>query len=126
MADIPQTIPEDWAGSIPEYYAFWALLRLGYDGQFEYQEASLGGRLQRGGTVIDFYIPDLNLAIMVQSVRFHYANPEQNTADTLIRATLTSIGYRVVYIDEEDILQNPIYYILEALKGIDHSRFMGH
>ena len=125
VADYPTDLPDDWEGSIPEYFVMWALFKLGYKDRFDYQKPFGGGRLQKGGTVIDFYLPELNLVIMVQSVRYHYTQIEQRIADNLIRAMLLSSGYRVVYIDEEDALSNPIFYVQEALKGIDMSRMAG-
>jgi len=114
-------VPDDWTGSAPEFYIYWALCVVGYSDKSDYQVPQMGGRLTKGGTVLDFYIPSLNLAIMVQSVRFHLADPDQRQADALIKAQLTSMGMSVIYIDEEDALRNPIYYVTEAIAGVSHS-----
>jgi len=115
-------VPDWWQGSIPEWFVYKTLLMLGYKDRFSYQHPVGGGRLARGGTVIDFFIPELNLAIMVQSVRYHYANFEQKANDTIIRAMLVSKGYRVIFIDEEDVMGNPGYIVEQALGGVDLSR----
>jgi len=121
MADMPGGVPETWSGSTPEYYIYWAMFRLGYKDRFDYQVSYAGGRQLKGGTVIDFFIPELNMAIFVQSIRYHYASFEQTIADSMIRAMLEGQGIKVIYIDEADALSNPTFYLLEATKGQDHS-----
>ena len=112
-------VPDTWVGSIPEYLVYKALLKLGMrDGEdFIYQAPQMGGRLERGGAVLDFYFPALHLAINVQSVWFHYRNTEQRTADAMRRAQLESQGIRVVYIQEAEALRNAIYYVQRAISG---------
>ena len=114
------TIPNSWPGNEPEYYVYWALTKL--EVEFEYQSDIAGGRTERGGVVVDFYIPSLGLAINVQSTYWHYANPKQRVNDQLNRLMIEGTGVQVVYIDEEAARTNPIYYVREALRGIDHSR----
>ena len=48
--------PPDWPGSLPEYLVNEALIQLGKepDLDFFYQSPFAGGRMQRGGLVIDF------------------------------------------------------------------------
>jgi hypothetical protein len=119
------TIPEppaDWIGSRPEFAIWWALLRLGMKDRFSYQTARMGGRLTKGGAVLDFFIPEFNLAINVQSTYWHYATTSQRMAGELQRAQLEGMGINIIYIDEEDALRDPLYYVKEALEGRDHSR----
>ena len=118
--------PSDWPGSTPEYYVYQSLIKLGYkEGlDFIYQSALAGGRLEYGGAVLDFVIPGLRLAINVQSVHYHYADPDAQRRDAMVRAMVSGQGLRLVYIDEEDILRNPLYYTQEALAGRDHSLMM--
>ena len=85
----------------------------------------MGGRSERGGIIADFFIPEYNLIINVASVYWHYARPGAIANDQMQRATLESQGIRVIYIDEEDALSNPIYYVKLALQGIDKSRMTG-
>lgn len=114
--------PPDWIGSLPEWYVFWALLKLGFKGRFTYQSSRMGGRLSKGGAVLDFEIEELNLAINVQSTYFHYATTRQRVAGELQRAQLESQGTRVIFIDEIDVLRDPVFYVREALEGREHAR----
>lgn len=113
-------VPDWWKGSKPEYYVFLALTKLGIG--FEYQNPQMGGRLEKGGAVIDFYIPSLSIGINIQSTYWHYTSQSRKSAEAMQRAQLESYGITMVYIDEEDVLRNPWYYTSEALKGNDHSR----
>ena len=120
---LPET-PDSFLGSRPEYLVYWSLLKLGYKNRFEFQSSQFGGRLYKGGAILDFYVPELNLAINVQGSYYHYRTLEQRTRTQLQRAQLEGAGIQVVYIDEEDLLQNPLYFVKEALSGIDHSTMM--
>lgn len=111
--------PEDWPGSKPEWLIFWALQKLKID--FEYQTPRLGGRLSKGGVVIDFLIPSLSLAINVQSIYYHYRTNVQRTNDALQRVQLEGLGIIVIYIQEANALANPIFYVQEAIRGIEHN-----
>jgi len=114
------TVPANWPGSDPEYYVYWALEKLKIN--FEYQSNMGGGRLQRGGVVIDFLLFDLGIAINVQSTYWHYARPTQRVNDQINRIMVESQGIKLIYIDEEDAKRNPIWYVREAIRGIDHSK----
>ena len=115
--------PASWPGSKPEYYVNQALIQLGFKPglDFTYQSALAGGRLEYGGAVLDFVIPSLRLAINVQSVYYHYADPDSQRRDAMVRAIAAGQGLRLIYMDEEDVLRNPLYYTQEALAGRDHS-----
>lgn len=123
MAEGFPEVSPDWLGSEPEWLVYHALLRLGYKDRFTYQSSRMGGRLAKGGAVIDFYIEESNLAINVTSRYWHYATTPLRMADELQRAALEGQGITVIYIDELDLERNPIYYVSEALAGRDHSRF---
>jgi hypothetical protein len=107
-------------GTEPEYYVYQALTRLGVD--FDYQSSKMGGRQERGGAILDFFIPGLNLAINVASLYWHYTRPAQLQNDMIQREMLESQGIRVIYIDEDDARRNAKWYVEEALAGRDHSR----
>ena len=111
--------PADWMGSLPEYLVYEAIKKLGYtDGvDFTYQSPQMGGRQEKGGAVLDFYFPLLNLAINVQSIYYHYRTGEQRFADALRQAQLEGMGIRVSYIQEEEALRNAYYYTKRALGG---------
>ena len=76
MVTQPQIqIPQGWEGSGPEYVAYQAFVRLGKrpGEDFSYQSPLLGGRMDKGGFVIDFIFanpPDLG--VNVQGVYYHY------------------------------------------------------
>ena len=119
MAEKP---PVDWLGSGPEWAVYQALIRLGYkpDEDFIYQSPQAGGRMEYGGAILDFLLPDLSLAINVQSQYYHsgYTN---RVHDMYVRAMIESWGIRVIYIDEDDALRDATYYVKEAIAGRDHS-----
>jgi len=113
---------ENWPGSYPEFLVNWALLKLGMKGKYQYQSAKMGGRLSKGGAVLDFYFPSMNLAINVQSVFYHYTTATQQSRGELQRAQLESMGIKVIYVYEEHILRDPVFYVKEALAGREHPR----
>ena len=50
------TPPDSWIGSKPEWMFYASLLELGYQPgeDFTYQSPLMGGRLDKGGLIIDF------------------------------------------------------------------------
>ena len=120
-----QNPPSGWKGSKPEWSIYWAAERLGYkDGvNVFYQSPYAGGRLNRGGAVIDFVFPFENIGVRVQGVYFHYAKGGDTRAfDQLQKIEIESSGMRVIDIDEDDALRAPVSYLRDALAGIDKSR----
>ena len=87
----------------------------------------MGGRLDKGGVVIDFLFTDPpDLAINVQGEYYHYglgATFMQN--DIIIRAQMASEGITLIFIDESDILEDVDYYVRQALNYRDHSQLAG-
>ena len=118
--------PDGWEGSKPEWVFYASLVELGYEpgNDFSYQSPLMGGRLDKGGAVIDFLFknpPDL--AINVQGTYYHYGmGVETATRDVLGRIQLASMGIILIFIDEDSLEDNPIYYVQEALRYRDHSR----
>ena len=125
MVQTPE-LPPDWEGSLPEYLTFTALLKLGKDPgvDFTYQSPLMGGRMTKGGAIIDFeFINPPDLAVNVQGVYYHYEfGVEQKARDIITRAQMAGQGITLVFIDEDDIMQDPEYYVREALNYRDHSR----
>ena len=127
QADIQ--IPANWPGSVPEYVAYQAFIKLGLEpGQdFTYQSPLSGGRLDKGGFVIDFLFtmpPDL--AVNVQGVYYHYEfGVEAKARDVIARSALAGQNITLVFIDDDDLLRDPEYYCREALNYQDHSRIGG-
>lgn len=117
---VMQQAPASFPGTLPEYLVYNELVRRKIE--FEYQSSQMGGRQARGGAVLDFYVPSLNLGINVQSLHWHYQNWTAKINDTLQREQLEAMGITMIYCDEVDILHNAQYYVSEALQGRDHSR----
>ena len=127
QADIQ--VPADWVGSIPEYVAYQTFIKLGLEpGQdFTYQSPLMGGRLDKGGFVIDFLFTEPpDLAVNVQGVYYHYEfGVEAKARDLMARSALAGQNITLVFIDDDDLLSDPTYYCRKALNYQDHSRLGG-
>lgn len=111
--------PLTWQGSLPEWAVYWAHLVLkrkpGQD--FEYQY------VLDPGMILDFYEYDLQIGIEVQGLYWHYMLGGWKLEDDLQRKiSAEARGLTLIFIDEDDALDSPIYYVREALQGRDHSR----
>jgi len=116
------TAPENFVGTAPEFAVFQALNRLGFRDRFEFQSSKFGGRAVRGGLVADFFIGELGLIINVQGEYWHFGRPGQVAVDLIQRQQIVSSGLNVVYLDEDDVLANALFFVSDALRGIDHSK----
>ena len=120
-----QQAPADWPGSLPEFLVFEELLRRGLrpDRDFTYQANFFGGRLERGGLVIDFLFTDPpGLAIAVQGDFFHQQKGANVIArDRLARVQLAAQGIQLIFIDESHAKEDVRFYVGEALQYRDHS-----
>jgi hypothetical protein len=119
-------LPPEWEGSLPEYIAFTELIRQGKQPgiDFTYQSPLLGGRMTKGGVILDFeFTNPPDLAVNIQGVYYHYEfGVDQKARDIMARAMMAGQGITLVFIDEDDLLEDPSYYITEALNYRDHSR----
>ena len=129
MAETIEAIPtpEWWAGSGPEYLCWQALLKLGLKPNidFSYQSQMAGGRQEKGGRVIDFeiYTPP-NISINVQGVFYHYEKGAAvRQSDIMTRQYLATLGIKLIFVDEDDLIDNARAIVGDALQGIDRSRF---
>lgn len=110
----------------PELICYNWLQRIGLvpDVDFLFQTSVFGGRLDRGGLVVDFWFnnpPDL--AVAVQGEYFHYTlRGGTRFQDLMAREELALQGTTLVFIDEEDLLSRPEYIVREALEYRDHSK----
>lgn len=122
----PRVAPEGFPGSLPEFLVFEMLVRLGKDPDtdFTFQSPFMGGRLQRGGVIIDFLFSNPpNLAFNVQGIFFHYAQGSETRArDVMARQQMAGLGIQLIFIDEDDILADTRFFVEEALAFRDHSR----
>ena len=131
MAINPENVqvPQGWTGSVPEWLTYESLQKAGkIPGQdFTYQTPLLGGRITKGGVVVDFdFSNPPDLAINVQGVYFHYQfGVETSARDRMARAQLAGEGKQLIFIDEDDLYNDTDYYVLEALRYRDHSRLGG-
>ena len=125
-------IPPNWEGSGPEYVAYQTFISLGKTPgeDFTYQSPLMGGRLDKGGFILDFMFtnpPDLG--INVQGVYYHYTKypggVESKARDVLARASMAGENITLIFIDDDDLLHDPVYYCREALNYRDHSRLGG-
>ena len=121
--------PSNWEGSLPEYVAYQTFIELGLDpGQdFSYQSPLMGGRLDKGGVIIDFMFSEPpDLAVNVQGVYYHYEfGVESKARDMMARASLAGQGITLIFIDDDDLMKDRMYYCREALNYQDHSRLGG-
>ena len=118
-----EQVPEWWlarGGSQPEYWIYRAIIRTGRleeAGDFVYQAKRFGGRIQRGGAVVDFEIFVPHVGINVQSKYFHNRTSEQRGHDAIQRALLEGSGLRLEFIDEEEAINSPDKAVREAIAG---------
>lgn len=116
-------VPEWWinqrGGSDLEYYVYRAILKTGrQEGvDFVYQNRFFGGKISRGGAVVDFLIFSPEVGINVQSLYYHGTSAAQRAHDKLQRIALESSGLRVAYISEEDAINRPDEAVREAIAG---------
>ena len=112
---------------MPEYVVFNQLLRFGLrpNQDFQFQARFAGGKIEKGGLVIDFLFNNPpGLAINVQGVYYHYEQGSVNIAnDLLAREILAGEGISLIFLDEDDIMNNPTFYVREALNFKDYSKF---
>jgi very-short-patch-repair endonuclease len=124
----PWPPPPDWTlahpvGTEPEWAIYWAHNQLGlFEGiDFTYQDGIFGHSTLAAS--LDFLEYDPPLAIEVQGEFAHYKlGASKLVADLDRRLLLESLGFPVIFIDEPDAERDPVFYLTEALKGIDHSK----
>ena len=123
---IPE-VPADFKGSMPEYVVFNQLLRFGLrpNQDFQFQARFAVCKIEKGGLVIDFLFNNPpGLAINVQGVYYHYEQGSVNIArDLIAREILAGEGISLIFLDEDDIMNNPTFYVREALNFKDYSKF---
>ena len=121
--------PEGWTGSKPEWAFYSALRELGYEeyDDFSYETPMMGGRLDKGGLIIDFlfYNPP-DLAVNVQGVYYHYElGADTKARDIFARQMLAGQGITLIFVDEDDLEQDAIGVTRNALAFRDTSRLGG-
>jgi hypothetical protein len=125
MASAPPA-PTTFQGSDLEWMVYWALtvpLKRIPNQDFTFQSALYGGKHIFGGIVVDFLMNDgTNIGIDIEGEYWHYGNSEDMANAIIRRERVAAAGITLIFIDGHDIQSNVVYYVQEALAGIDHSR----
>lgn len=119
--------PEDWDGTRPEWAVYWGLLQLGmHEGEdFAYRPGIQSIGISYYST-LDFVIPDYHIAIEVQGEFWHYEQGSDRIFHDMQRASLLyDQGFTLIFIDGKNALEDPEFYVREALQGRDHSQLAG-
>jgi hypothetical protein len=116
--------PVDWPGTRPEWAIYWAAKRLGFEENVTFfylmRTWSVG---KDYFSQLDFFFPEYRIGIEIQGTFWHYGQGTEKIAhDEMRRALYAQLDITVIFIDEDDALADPIYYLKEALAGRDHSR----
>jgi len=109
--------PATWAGSRPEWMFYASLMKLGYQPSedFIYQSPMLGV----------FHNPP-GLAVNVQGTYYHYELGAATSArDKFAREALAGQGITLIFVDEDDLEQDPTGITEAALQFNDRSRLGG-
>jgi hypothetical protein len=118
-------------GTRPEYMVYRVLERRfgmrapesdppGFD--FQFQVPAGGGRGREGGAVLDIVVQSVQppIAIRVQGEFFHFLDVDIRESDVLERAMLEGLGFRVVDILAQDLIDEARAEIVVAmaLRGV--------
>ena len=121
--------PEGWTGSRPEWMFYASLIDLGYQPgeDFTYQSPLMGGRLDKGGYILDFVFNNPpGLAVNVKGIYYHYELGASTTGrDEVVRVLMALQGVTLIFVDEDDLEQDPVGVTREALQFRDSSRLGG-
>jgi len=79
------------------------------------QEKMFGGRDVPGGAIADYYLPDSNIVIRVQS--YWHTLPDAKTKDDIQRIMLENQGFIVVDVWEDDLKVNADQIMRMAVQG---------
>ena len=122
----PNVPPPGFPGSFPEWLTYRELTeyhRLEPGWHFEFQSSRFGGRLRRGGIVVDFVFsvpPGLAFSVLGDYYHFYLRGGTEG-ADRLARAQLASTGITLIFLEEEDLIRNARHYVAEGLLFRDYS-----
>lgn len=111
--------PASWTGTLPEWAIYWAHIVLGrapfQDFQYIYTVD--------GSHYYDFYEFQERIALEINGLYWHYEfNRGRAAQDQILKVHTESLGITLIFIDEDDALANPVFYLREALAERDHSR----
>lgn len=116
--------PEDWPGTRPEWAVKWGLDRNGlvYNEDY-YYDFNVGGFGASYFSKFDFVVPDFFIAIEVQGEFWHYGQGSEKIANDEIRRILAAAqSYKLIFVDETAVLEDPESLVSDALRGVDNSK----
>jgi hypothetical protein len=112
-------------GSAVERLVYEALVKIGLvpGVDFTWQSAFFGGRLDKGGLIIDFLFENPpGLAFSVLGRYWHYERgPEQRAIDLLQRVQMAGQGITLIFLDEDDVIADADSVVRAALNFEDRS-----
>ena len=129
-----QEPPPSFTGSVPEWLVYQELERQGLRGSggghapdapnpdFDFQSAHFGGRTRPGGLIADFLFynpPGLAFSILGS---YYHETSQIEARDLNNEQRMASLGYRLIFIEEDDILEDVTRVVSDGLRGIDNSR----
>lgn len=126
QTDAPGIKPGWIQATQPEWNVYWWLtIRKKFipDYDFSFQSSLGGGRLEYGGLVVDFLLPDIMGGLVLNPIGEHWHLETSEQRAKLVddqRRLQSDYGYTVVYIREDDIITpGRLDYVMEqALVGI--------
>jgi hypothetical protein len=111
QTDAPGLPPAGLVATLPEWHVYWWLekrRRLIAGLEFDFQSSLFGGRMDKGGLVVDFLLPfhfgPPGLVLNVQGYNWHYASAALRADALADKIRLVSQGHAVVYLLEDDLL----------------------
>jgi very-short-patch-repair endonuclease len=114
QTDAPGIKPGNFTITQPEWCVYWWLQKR--HRQFTFQSSLLGGRQVLGGLVTDFIVHDATappgLVINVQGFAWHRHTTVQRQADVTTKVRLEALGFAVVYVLEDEVI-NALDYVMD-------------
>lgn len=113
----------------PEWYVYWALTQLDKVPHVDFEFGSSDKIQFNAGlsdvTQLDFRMIDgSKIAMEIQGIFWHYEQGSSKIqADNYRRSVIEQSGWVVVFLDEDRVLDDPLYLVREALKGNEHNFF---
>jgi hypothetical protein len=109
--------------TLPEALVYFILQKFGE--QFVFQEEARAGRTSYGGAVVDFWLPNLRIALRIQG-NFWHSKPDQISRDEAQRAQLLGSKIDGIVVERVvDIWESRVYscareaVVRSALNGVE-------